>query len=667
MHLTSALLMMKKRKAASGCINVTAAYLRGRLPGGRGIEKGKRMSIHTTLSPDGRVSLAFFVEEGRISYEVRRDGILFADRAPLGIVQPDADLSTGLTLKSEKRGEINEVYRIAAFKKSECVDHCNTITLSLEKEKKKLEVEGRVFDDGAAFRLRIRGRGKGEADHEVSAFRLPENVENVYGMKWLCSYEDHYHPVPVEDLYQNMYAFPMLAHIAGRQWALYAEAAVFGNYGGSILSSAPEDPALLRVTKAVDKLDTIKSAYPLETPWRVIVTGDLNMLTGTNILENLNPGPITEDTSFIQPGAAAWSWMSEHSSPRDSQRMHDYVDFAAEMGWPYSIVDGGWPGHIDIPELVEYAAEKNVKIWVWEHSQAMRDPKTAEEKMKLWKSWGVVGIKIDFFESDSQERVAQYGMLAELAAKYRLMLNFHGCMKPSGTSRVWPHVLSYEAVQGEEYLANFSTFTPMGPDAAHNCTLPFTRNIMGPMDYTPITYESYLTGTSDTHQTALPVIFLSYITHCGEGKEKVERNLCAPFLKKLRTSWDEGKLLEGYPANYVTMARRSGSDWFIGGICARRPRNAEIVFDFLTEEKYQAELYCDDLSDMYPSDAANGALGPMLPEHVAKLEALHSRPCQHQHDLHKTKVIKMTVKKGQKLTIPETANGGFAMYLTPVK
>ena len=625
------------------------------------------MSKHIVTSPDGRVELAFFVEEGRVSYEVRRDSILFADRAPLGIVQPEEDLSEGLTLKGEKRAEINETYCLPAFKKAECVNHCNTIVLSFEKGKKKLDVEGRVFNDGAAFRLIVKGRGKGEADHEVSAFRLPENVETVYGMKWLCSYEDHYHPVPVEDLYQNMYAFPMLAHIGGKLWALYAEAAVFGNYGGSILKSVPEDPTLLRVTKAVDKLDTIKSQYPIETPWRVIFTGDLAMLMDTNILENLNPEPVVTDMSFIKPGMAAWSWMSEHASPRDDKRMHDYVDFAEEMGWPYSIVDGGWPDHVDVPELVKYAEKKNVKIWVWEHSKRMRDPKEAEEKMKLWSSWGVVGIKIDFFESDSQERVAQYGMLAELAAKYRLMLNFHGCMKPSGTIRVWPHVLSYEGVQGEEYLANFSTFTPMGPDAAHNCTLPFTRNIMGPMDYTPITYESYLTGTSDAHQTALPVIFLSYITHCGEGKEKVERNKCAAFLKKLHTSWDEGKLLEGYPANYVTMARRSGEEWFIGGICARRPRNAHITFDFLTEEKYEAELYCDDLSDMYPSDVANDAMGPMLPEYVEKLDAMMSRPCQHQHDLHKTKVKKLTVTKGQTMVIPETANGGFAMYLKPKK
>ena len=151
----------------------------------------------------------------------------------------------------------------------------------------------------------------------------------------------------------------------------------------------------------------------------------------------------------------------------------------------------------------------------------MRSPEIAEEKFKLWSSWGVVGVKIDFFESDRAERVKQYDYLARIAAKYRLMVNFHGAMKPAGEIRTWPHVLTREGVLGGEYLQNFSNILPMGPDAAHNCTLPFTRNAMGPMDYTPVCYRAYLTGTTDAHQTALTVIFTSYILHIGERAETV--------------------------------------------------------------------------------------------------------------------------------------------------
>src|SRR5690606_37919154 len=159
---------------------------------------------------------------------------------------------------------------------------------------------------------------------------------------------------------------------------------------------------------------------------------------------------IVEDPSFIRPGRSLWSWMCDKDAHKDPVKMRAYIDAAAEMGYEYSLIDGGWSGSVDIPEMVEYGAAEEVGIWIWAHSQDLRDPDIAKEKLKLWSSWGVAGLKLDFFESDSQERFRQYKMLAELAAKYRLMLNLHGCTKPTGTSRVWPHVLTYEGVMGSE-------------------------------------------------------------------------------------------------------------------------------------------------------------------------------------------------------------------------
>ena len=621
------------------------------------------MEKYTVKSPSGTLELTFLYADGSLCYQVLRDGKAVIEPSALGLSLPDLDLSERLTFAGAEETFADETYTIPAFKKAVCRNQYNGIILRFEKEGRMLLAEGRAFDDGAAVRLGLQGAGEVLIDHETTAFALPEAVSEVTAMKWLCSYEDHYHPVPVEELFQNLYAFPVLYRSGKKLWTLIAEAAVFGDYGGSVLGADRDHPGVLMVKKAVDKLDCIRAELPMHTPWRVILNGTLDEIVNGNLLENLCPESIVEDPSFIEPGMAAWSWSAEHSSPRDSRRMHQYVDFAAAMGWPYSIVDGGWPGVIDIPELVEYAAAKKVKIWIWSHSKPLRDPKVVDREFALWKSWGVAGVKIDFFESDAQERVAQYAMLAGLAAKYRL--NFHGCMKPSGTIRCWPHVLSYEGVQGGEYLANFSTFTPMGPDAAHNCTLPFTRNVMGPMDYTPVSYATYITGTTDAHQTALPVVFLSYITHCGERKETVETNVCRDFLAGLPTSWDESRLLEGSPANYVTMARRKGGFWYIAGICARRPRNAEITLDFTEAEEYAAEIWQDDLSDERPSDAAVGALGEMTPEIVAALEEMSQRPCQHQHDINNTLHRTLTVRKGDTIVITESVNGGFALKLRP--
>lgn len=620
-------------------------------------------------SPDDTVTLKLFLDNGAAGYSVTQHGKDIVAPSPLGLVLDDIDLCDGLELLSDERDTIDETYTIPAFKKSCCVNRAHTLALTLGKAGRQLILEARAYDDGAAVRMRVPANERNDAIvnivDEITGYRLPETACALYGMKYLFTYEDVYHRIPLGELAQNQLAFPVLVEARDGLWALYTEAAVFGDYGGSNLLAEPDDPALLRLRMAPDQITPIHSEYPVTTPWRAVIVGDLDTIVTSNLLENLNPPSIVEDPSFIKPGVAAWSWMTENDSTRDPARCRDYVDYAAEMGFPYYLADGGWPGHVDIPALVDYAAERGVKIWLWEHCAAMRDPVVADEKLALWASWGVVGVKIDFFESDSPERVAQYDMLAELAAKHRLMVNFHGATKPAGESRTWPHVLTREGVMGGEYLQNFSAFVPGGPDAAHNCTLPFTRNAVGPMDYTPVVYDTYTTGTTDAHQTALMVVFTSYIQHIGEGRDSVLRNPCRPFLSVVPTVWDETRLLEGYPANHVTMARRSGADWFVAGICARRPRNATIHCDFLEGDTYEAELYADDLSDLMPFDVAQGALPAPDKGLCERLMASHQRPTLHQHDLHRVRLERFEVNRGDVLTIPMAANGGFAMILRP--
>lgn len=627
------------------------------------------MSVTVLHSPRNKTTLRFFFRDGSLFYRAEVADRVAADCSPIGLVTAGADFTCGMSLVSETYGTVSESYTIPAFKKGVCLDNCNTVDLLLRKDGKDLLVQGRAYDDGIAFRLQLLGKGNVAITSEECGFCMPEEAKNIYGMKLVMSYEDHYHPIPVADLYQNAYAFPMLCELGGDKWALYAEAGVFGTYGGSNLLSDKEAPRMLMTKKSNDKVSPITGTLPLATPWRVILAGSLADIVESNVLENLNPPSIVEDPSFIVPGRCAWSWMSENDSPMDPQRQRDYVDGAAELGFEYSLDDGGWPGTVDIPELVKYAETKGVKIWIWEHCADMRDPQVAEEKMKLWSSWGVVGLKIDFFESDSQERVAQYDMLAALGAKYKLMLNFHGCTKPAGFSRCWPHVMTCEAVMGGEYLQNFSSFQPSGPNAAHHCTLPFTRNVMGPMDFTPVTYERYLTGTTDTHQTALTVIFTSYVLHTGEKIETILANPCRPFLEKVKTAWDDTKLIEGHPGSYVTMARRSGNDWFIGAICARRPRNVDITLDWLDEGvTYEAELYADDLGDLRPFDVAEGAMAPPDEALCAKMMAITPmRQYHHQHNLHRVRIENFEAKKGERLFVPLSVNGGFALYLTPKK
>ena len=620
------------------------------------------MSCFVVQSPNASVQLHLCLQEGRLCWSAEKNGVALVEASPLGIDLAQGAYDDGFTLVKEERGVIDESYSIPAFKKSLCLDQANTLTLVLENAAGRMYVDARAYDDGAALRLRIPGEGECQVKSETTGFAIPQSAGQVYGMKYVFSYEDHYHPIPRCDMAQNNLAFPVLVDCGQGVWALYAEAAVFGDYGSSTLCSTEDAPMTLKLRQAPDQIGATETAFPLTTPWRVVLCGDPGDFVTSNTLENLNPPSIVEDASFIRPGTSAWSWMTENDSTKDPVRCREYVDYAAAMGFDYYLADGGWPGTVDIPELVKYAESKGVKIWIWEHSAAIRSPEIAEEKLSLWASWGVVGVKIDFFESDGAHRVKQYDYLAQIAAKHKLMLNFHGCMKPAGESRTWPHVMTREAVMGGEYLQNFSTFLPGGPDAAHNCTLPFTRNAMGPMDYTPVCYETYLTGTTDAHQTALPVIFTSYILHIGEGAEKVLAHPARPFLSRVPAAWDETRVLEAYPAAFVTMARRKDENWYVGGICARRPRNSKVKFDFLEEGvAYTATLYADDLSDERPFDVAEGALPAPDAAMVAALEAMSQRPAHHQHDMHAMKITTFTVKKGDVLTIPMSVNGGFAM------
>jgi len=620
------------------------------------------MSVHALRSPDGRVALRVVLDGGTLLWETSRDGVVTSALSPLGMVTEAGDLSRDLMLEAEQRGEIDEPYVIPAFKKAICPNRARTLSLALARGSQQLIVEARAYDDGAAVRLVVPGKGMARIDAERTAFTVPDGAGELHAQRLLFTYEDHYLPVPRSELPQNPFAFPILVDAGHGQWALYTEANVHGDYGGSHVLATPEQPSRLTLQRATDQLDPIRTPYPVATPWRVVLMGDLDAIVNSNTIENLNPPSILEDTSWIRPGLAAWSWMTENASTRDTERIYQYVDYAAAMGWPYYLADGGWPGYVDIPALVQYAAERGVRIWLWEHSMDMADPQEAEEKMRLWKSWGVVGLKIDFFESDRPERMARYDMLAELAARHRLMLNFHGATKPAGEIRTWPHVLTREGVMGGEYLQNFSTYLPGGPDAAHHCTLPFTRNAVGPMDFTPVVYRTYETGTTDCHQTALAVIFTSYIQHIGEGAEKVLENPCRPFLSILPAAWDEGVLLEGYPASHVTMARRKGDQWFVGGICAGRPRNARVDLSFLAEGSYEA-MFCDDLNYLRPFDAAVGALPPADQALVDLLDASRQRPTGHQHDVHRVRIESRTVTRDETLTIPLSYNGGFALHL----
>ena len=618
------------------------------------------------LSPNGECRVEWQIADGRFFWRVFQKNILCLDWSPAGMKVEGREAWSGLKLVGESRQEVRQGYALPAFRKSVCRNDYNSAALRFEQRSVSRVVLLRAYDDGAALRLEI-PCDEYTVEEETTAYRLPFENRRIFAMKHGSSYEDHYYDIPLEELSQNRLAMPVLVQLTREAWCLYTEADVFGNYGGSTLLGEKEDPMLLHWKRAEDQIEPISGKGTLQTPWRVVMTGNLAMLVESNLLENLNPPCELEDTSFIQGGMCAWTWLAENDQTSNIERIHDYIDGASSLGFPYYLADYGWKDQIDIPELVRYARERGVKIWLWEHRAELETPEIAEEKLSLWSSWGVAGLKIDFFESDNQARLQQMDMLAEIAARHRLMLNFHGCTKPAGEIRRWPHVLTREAVQGAEYLQHFSKCTPMGVDAVHDCTLPFTRNLAGPMDYTPVVLRSLPTGTTDVHQAALTVIFTSYIQHTGEKVEELLKSPLASFFRQVRAVWDETHLLEGFPGCYVTMARRSGEDWFVAGICAERPRNACFSLSFLDNDEYEATAWLDDLSDLRCFDTAEGALQPATPALCREMMAYRLRPTLHNHDLHLVSTGSKSVRSCDTLTVPMAMNGGFCIIFKPVK
>jgi alpha-glucosidase len=329
--------------------------------------------------------------------------------------------------------------------------------------------------------------------------------------------------------------------------------------------------------------------------------------------------------------------------------MKYYVDFAAESGFEYMLVDAGWSergditkmnGRVDIPELVRYAASKKVKVWIW---LGYNDTaKQMQDAFPLYEKWGVAGLKIDFIERDDQGGIDWYYQVAELAAQHHLMLDFHGATKPTGMERTYPNVLGYEAVAGMEQSKAGSRDNP-----DHQVTLPFTRMLAGPMDYTPggfrnVTkadfeardFEPVVMGTR-AHQLAMYAVYQAAFQMVSDHPGAYKDQPAFDFIKSAPATWDETKVLNGAPGEYVTIARRHGGEWFLGSMTNWQARDLDLPLSFLGAGRYRAEIYAD------ASDADR------LPRN--------------------TSIVKQTVDRSMHLKPHLAPGGGYAVRLVPIK
>jgi alpha-glucosidase len=588
-------------------------------------------------SPDSLIELRFSAapDGGQLFYDVTYRGRPVLERSALGLdIQDQPVLGDHVRIVAQRRGKIGETWQAPAGKANPIRNECNTLSLDLHETRRPnrlFTVDARVYDDGVAFRYAI-------PDQEMLKVVRLVNEKTQFVMAadattwplvlkdFHTSWEDNYRTVALSGIHgDSLVAMPLLLELPGVAFVAITEADI-DNYSGMYLMHSEARPRALeaRLAPRVDEPGVaVIGPSPMASPWRVLMIGPSpGRLIESNIVENLNPPSAIADTSWIKPGKAAWDWWSgpfdegvKFKPGKNTATAKHYVDFAAQAGFEYFMLDGGWsaPGHgpndsggditrarpeINMPELLDYAKSKNVRLWVWAHWTDVA--RQMDEAFPLYEKWGIAGVKIDFMDRDDQWMVDFYRRVARKAAEHHLLIDFHGAFKPDGLSRTWPNVLTREGVLGLEYNKWSARVTP-----DHNVMLAFTRMLAGPMDYTPggfhnVTRAAFrpqndqpmVMGTR-AHQTALFVVFLSPFEMVSDYPEAYQGQKELAFLSSVPTTWDETRVLNGNVGDYITIARRHGKEWYVGSIAGWHGAEFDLPLEFLGPGQYTAESWRD--------------------------------------------------------------------------
>ncbi|WP_328483314.1 glycoside hydrolase family 97 protein [Streptomyces sp. NBC_00377] len=525
-----------------------------------------------------RARIALDDTTGSLSLAVSRDGRTVVEPSPVGIVTEQADFSKDLRFLRRKDRLVDERYRTKSGKRLDRRVRMNETRLSFATTAgARLDLVVRASADGVAYRY-VLPAAYGDVLGETSAFNLPADAG-----AWLSTYrvdnEGQFAPYTAATAPTNAYSPQALFSTPGG-YILLAESDLTGSYSGARLAHTQGSGAY-RVQLADEQ---VEADGPLATSWRAMVTGDLATVTRSTFTDDLAPASKVADPRWIRPGTVLWTWLAGGRAAGQSLAAQKaYVDYAAERNWPYEAVDSGWYFKKDewdvtdpdwqtnswMPELVEYARAKGVGIIVWIHQRDLDTPEERAQWLPALERWGVKGVKIDFMNSEAQSMLRWYDAILPETAAHHLLVDFHGSTIPKGIQRTWPQVMTLEGVGGEEKRTN---------TAAHLTTLPFTRNVIGSMDFTPGAFQRVgLRPNSDAAEVGLSVAYESGLQMFAGTPESYDvRPLARAYFDQVPAAWDDTRLLAGQPGQEAVLARRSGDRWFIGGVYAGAARTAEV-------------------------------------------------------------------------------------------
>ena len=543
----------------------------------------------------------------------------------LGLSRSDQDFLKELKfLKASKPLLINEQYTALHGKKSLCTNSAYEVIISFENPSKaKLNIIIRSYNDGMTFRYEFpEKQGSFIMKDEFTSYTIAKETTRWLG-KWNPANEGLYTAMSDDKIQKQEWCYPALFKLKDSScYFLLHESDVNSSYCGTKLSNLIDSTSYkLTFPNPKDGRSVGESmprvTLPWKSPWRVIIMGTLSDIVASTLVDDVATPSTIQNTSWIKPGAVSWNYWSSNHGTKDYKTVTAFADLAAAMNWPYTLLDWEWDsmgngGNVE--DAAKYITSIGVKPLIWYNSGGNHTwvPSTPKDRMlthenrvqefsKL-KKMGFVGVKVDFFESEKQDMIKYYLDILEDAAAFQMMVYFHGCIVPRGWARTYPNLMTCEAVRGAEWYNNGPEFTYTAPE--HNTILPFTRNVVGAMDYTPVTFTNsqFPHITSYGHELALSVLFESGLQHFADRPEGYYDlpDAVKTFLRTVPNAWDDIRLLEGTPGSDVVIARCKGNAWYIGGITAeqKREKTKSLKFDFLPAGiKYKLTLITDGKHD----------------------------------------------------------------------
>ncbi|CAP50362.1 glycoside hydrolase family 97 protein [Xanthomonas campestris pv. campestris] len=586
-------------------------------------------------SPTARTQVEFTLSEGGVpTYRVLYRNKVVLDDAPLGLdLGRNNKLGHGMTVQGSSSEDHDSRVTLTVGKTRQARDHYRQLRVQLvDAAQHRLEIELRAYDDGVALRYVLPKAGKLEIRNELTSFAFPRDYPcwTLNLGRFGTSHEGEYDAIAASKLRpHNLLELPLVCQTDAQGTTLAIGEANLRDYAGLYLTGRA-DGGLGVSAKLSPRLDQPALAVSIDaqgrdfaTPWRVIMLGDTPAsLIDSNLITLLNPPPAF-DASWVRPGKSAWDWWSGSLASGVAQpgmntaTIQRYIDHAHQLKLEYMLIDDGWyhgstgdgqynsdadirrpVEQLDLPGLVTYGRQRGVGLWLWAHWRAL--DAHMDEALAWYQQLGIKGIKVDFMDRDDQQMVDFYHRLLAKAAEHKLLVDLHGAYHPTGLIRTYPNYLTQEGVLGAEYNKWTTRIT-----ATHNLTLPFTRMLLGPMDYTPGGFRNVRPAafkpqhiapqvmTTRAQQLAMYVVYESPFAVVSDRPEQYENVPAAQFLRDVPASWDETRAIEGAIGEHIVLARRSGKDWYVGAMTNEQARTLQVPLTFLDKGTWTATIYAD--------------------------------------------------------------------------